>query len=100
MTIEDENSFRSAVRDLCQNYNPKELPAIMDQILEDRRGLYIEMGSEIKGQSVLADWIALGRNREAKFRLIILALVKQGYNSETLHKLLNKAIEGRASPKP
>ena len=100
MTIEDENSFRSAVGDLYQNYNPKELRANMDQILEDRRGLYIEMGSEIKEQSVLADWTALGRKREAKFRRIILAMVKQGYNSEALHKLLNKAVESRASPKP
>ena len=100
MTIEDENSFRSAVSDLCQNVNPKEHSAIMDQILEDRPGPYIETVSQFKRQPVLADWIELGRQREANFRHSILAMVRQGYNSETLHKLLNKAIEDRTSPKP
>jgi hypothetical protein len=100
MTIEDENSFRSADSDLCQNLNPKELPAIMDQILEDRPSPYIETGSQFKRQPIPADWIALGRKRETNFRHLILALVRQGYNSEMVHKLLNKAIEGRTSPKP
>jgi hypothetical protein len=100
MTIEDENSFRSAVSDLCQNLNPKELPAIMDQVLEDRPGPYIETVFQFKTQPVLADRIELGEKREANFRHSILAMVRQGYNSETLHKLLNKAIEDRTSPKP
>ena len=53
MTIEDENSFRSAVSDLCQNVNPKELSAIMDQILEDRPGPYIEMVSKLRSSPFL-----------------------------------------------